>query len=137
MNKLLREKFGRSLQNIFNHYVDMAGRRHIQDVVAEKMRAQAVQQRLDQHGLGRGTVAHEKMKQGTNLPQSPVRKLLKNRQTIGHKEFFQVCIEQLVQYIPRYLTRFKTVQSRFQIEIFGTVVSYCCRRHILDCGSTE
>ena len=97
MNKLLRDKFGRSLQNIFNHYVDMAGRRHIQDVVAEKMRAQAVQQRLDQHGLGRGTVAHEKMTQNANIPQSPVRKLQKNRQTIGHKEFFQVCYGNLIQ----------------------------------------
>lgn len=87
---MLKEKFGRSLQNIFNHYVDMAGRRHIQDVVAEKMRAQAVQQRLDQQGLGRGTVADDKIAEGKANTQSPARKMLKNRQTIGHKEFFQV-----------------------------------------------
>jgi hypothetical protein len=73
----------------------MAGRRHTQEAVAEKMRLQHIQQRLDQMGLGRGTVAHEKMqdlKDGA-IPSSPIRHSSgkKNHQAIGHKEFFQVC----------------------------------------------
>lgn len=65
-------------------------------MVAEKMRAQLVQQRLDEHGLGRGTLANDKIAEGTSVPQSPIRKMQKkNRNTIGHKEFFQVCSSEL------------------------------------------
>jgi hypothetical protein len=76
----------------------MAGRRHIQDVVAEKMRAQAVQQRLDQQGKGRGTVAHDTITAeggviGGGATHSPAKRMQKNRNTIGHKEFFQVWLD--------------------------------------------
>ena len=70
----------------------MAGRRHIQDIVAEKMRAQAVQQRLDEQGLGRGTVANDKIMENKNIQGSPLRAMKQKKYTIGHKEFFQVCL---------------------------------------------
>ena len=70
----------------------MASRRQIQEVVAEKTRAETVQLKLDQQGLGRGTVAHDKISEGKNgIMQSPIKKTRqKIRNTIGHKEFFQV-----------------------------------------------
>lgn len=97
--KLMTDKFGRSLQNIFNHYIDMAARRRTQEAVAEKMRAQQAQVRLDQLGLGRGTVAHEKISEGAAAGGAAnagsagrsAKKSSGHRHAIGHKEFFQFC----------------------------------------------
>lgn len=68
----------------------MANRRSIQDVVAEKVRSEAVQQRLDRQGLGRGTVAHDKMQEGKGGRLGMAKKQKQNKHSIGHKEFFQV-----------------------------------------------
>lgn len=60
---LLRQRFGRSLLNIFNHYVDMATRRRAQEDVADKERVAAQMRRLADQGRGQEALAHDKIRQ--------------------------------------------------------------------------
>jgi hypothetical protein len=113
---LLRQRFGRSLLNIFNHYVDMATRRRAQEEVADRERVAAQLRRLAEQGRGQDALAQDKVRQhketekkmhahvhhrghmdspggagGTGTTTSAASCSPARSHTIGHKEFFQFC----------------------------------------------
>jgi hypothetical protein len=114
---LLRQRFGRSLLNIFNHYVDTATRRRAQEEVADRERVAAQLRRLAEQGRGQDALAQDKMRQHREAekklnfhlhhrshPDSPAgtgavttttatscASSAARSHTIGHKEFFQFC----------------------------------------------